>query len=133
MSEGVPNSPGGSGVSLRAVVLVIGAVVLCAASWKWHVRNSAPPGPQAAAAAPLPTRLVPDELSPAEADREAPSVATDYRRDVVRPLPVQNVSVPAAPKSDPQPAEPPGGPLSRRRDDKKELPEIFRMPPEPKG
>jgi hypothetical protein len=133
MSEAATNSPGSSGVSLRAVVLAIGAVALCAAAWTWRGPGKAAPAPQAAAAAPLPTRLEPDELSPAEADREAPSVATDYRRDVVRPLPVQNVAVPAAPKADPQAAEPPGGPLSRRRDEKKELPEIFRMPPDPKG
>jgi hypothetical protein len=114
-------------------VLAIGAVALCVAAWKWRGREAAPAAAQhAASTPPLPTRLEPDELSSAEAEREAPSVATDYRRDVVRPLPVQNVAVPAAPKEDSQPAEPPGGPLSRRRDEKKELPEIFRMPSDPR-
>src|SRR5277367_4074718 len=133
MSEDAPNSPDSAGVSIRAIVLVIGAIALCAAAWRWRGREKTPTATQpATAAAPLPTRLEPDELSPAEAEREAPSVATDYRRDVVRPLPVQNVTVPAAPKADQQAEEPPGGPLSRRRDEKKELPEIFRMPTDTK-
>jgi hypothetical protein len=133
VSAASPDLEGGPGVTLRTLVLGAGAVALCAAAWEWRGRGKAPTAPPPAATAPLPTRLEPEELSPSEADREAPSVATDYRRDVVRPLPVQNMAVPAAPKSDPQPAEAPGGPLSRRRDEKKELPEIFRMPPDPRA
>ena len=48
-------------------------------------------------------------------------------------MPVQNVAKAAAPRDDSQPADAPGGPLSRRRDEKKALPEIFRMPPDPRG
>jgi hypothetical protein len=121
---------GRAGVSLRTPILILGAIALCLAAWRWNGNGHPPPAPLPAA---LPTRLQPDELSTAEADREAPSVATDYRRDIVRPLPVQNVAAPAAAKADPHASEAPGGPLSRRRDEKRELPEIFRMPPDPKG
>ena len=126
------NPPGSPGATLRTVVLIAGAVALCAAAWSWNGQRKAPQASPGTAAAALPTRLQPDELSPAEADREAPSVSTDYRRDVVRPLPVQNVAVPAAPKAETPASAELGGPLSRRRDEKKELPEIFRMPADPK-
>jgi hypothetical protein len=65
-------------------------------------------------------------------DREAPSVAGAYRREVERPKPVQNVA-PSASARDEAPADQaPGGPASRRRDEKKTLPEIFRMPADPR-
>jgi hypothetical protein len=124
---------GWAGVTLRVRVLLVGAVVLCVASWKWGARGKAAPTPPAAAAPPLPTRLQPEEISPADADREAPAVATAYRREIVRPLPVQSVAKAASPSDESPAAESPGGPLSRRRDEKKALPEIFRMPPDPRG
>jgi hypothetical protein len=81
----------------------------------------------------MPTRLQPEELSLAEADREAPTVASAYRRDIVRPLPVKSATQSEAPSEEATPTDPPGGPLSRHRDEKKSLPEIFRMPSEPNG
>jgi hypothetical protein len=56
-----------------------------------------------------------------------------YQRDIVRPKPVQNVAEAATPPESSEPSPPPGGPVSRRRDEKKALPEIFRMPPEPRA
>lgn len=125
--------PGSAAFTLRALVLTLGAGALCLAAWRWNAHGIVTPVPPAPAPAALPTRLQPDELSPAEVDREAPSVATEYRREVVRPQPVQSAAVPAAPKADPLASDAQGGPLSRRRDEKKELPEIFRMPADPRG
>jgi hypothetical protein len=79
----------------------------------------------------MPTRLQPEALGQAEADREAPSVSGGYRREVVRPKPVQGIAEAAPSRDDSPPPQPPGSPASRRRDEKKTLPEIFRMPPDP--
>jgi hypothetical protein len=121
-----------NGMSLRAFMLLVGAITLCVAAWKWSARKSLPPA-QSAISAPMPTRLQPEELSLAEADREAPTVASAYRRDIVRPLPVKSAPQSATQNDEAAAPDAPGGPLSRRRDEKKSLPEIFRMPPDPKG
>lgn len=116
---------------LRVRVLLAGAAVLVAATWIYSDRSKAPQAPQKAPEAPLPTRLAPEELSSSEAEREAQAVSGVYRRDVVRPKPVQSVAETGAPREEVPPDPTPGGPASRRRDDKKTLPEIFRMPPDP--
>jgi len=115
---------------MRVRVLLAGVAVLAAAAWTLRDRGRLPPAGHEQPAVPLPTRLAPEELSRAEADREAPAVSGAYRRDVERPKPVQNVAE-LGPARDDDPAEqPPGGPQNRRRDEKKTLPEIFRMPPD---
>jgi type F conjugative transfer system protein TrbI len=124
------DSPGG-GSQLRMRLLLAGAVALAAAAWTWRDRGRAGPALQGQPDAPLPTRLAPEELSQSEANREAPSVAGAYRREVERPKPVQNVAGAAGARDDPPADQPPGGPANRRRDEKKTLPEIFRMPPDP--
>jgi hypothetical protein len=68
-----------TGISLRACILLAGAITLCAAAWRLSARKPVAT-PQPAAAAPMPIRLQPEELSPAEADREAPTVESAYRR-----------------------------------------------------
>jgi hypothetical protein len=115
---------------MRVRVLLAGLVVLGVAAWTLKDRRKAPAGGHEAPAAPLPTRLAPEELSAAEAQREAPTVSGAYRREVERPRPVQNVADSAAAAEDSPAEAPPGGPLNRRRDEKKTLPEIFRMPPD---
>jgi hypothetical protein len=113
-------------------LLLAGAVLLAIAAWARSGRVSPAPSREAQAQR-LPTRLPPEELSQVDADREAPSVAGGYRREVVRPKPVQNPAE-AAPAKEDSPADPStGGPSNRRRDERKTLPEIFRMPPGPKG
>ncbi len=129
MSTADGDSQAGGGSALRIRLILAGAVVLAAAAWTWRDSGRAAPERHAAPAAPMPTRLEPDELSPSEANREAPSVAGAYRREVERPKPVENVAGAASRDEDPA-EQPPGGPSSRRRDEKKTLPEIFRMPPE---
>jgi len=116
-------------VSLRVSLLIAGAVALVAAAWKWPAR-SAPLAPQSEKrATEFPTRLAPEEISSAEALREASPVTGGYRRETERPKPVQDVTEGAAKEL--PPAEPTsGGPSSHRRDEKKTLPEIFRMPAE---
>ncbi|HZZ19238.1 MAG TPA: TrbI/VirB10 family protein [Opitutaceae bacterium] len=84
--------------------------------------------PEARRAAALPTRLAPEELTATEADHEAPAVS-GFRREVDRPKPVQNVAESDFPRSEGAVAAP-GVPAARRRDEKKSLPEIFRMPGE---
>ena len=123
----------GSGRSIPGLRLVLaGAVVAAAAAWTWRDRGrGAPPRPEAPQA-PLPTRLAPQELSASEANREAPAVAGAYRREVERPKPVQNVAEAGAPRDEAAADPAPGGPSSRRRDEKKTLPEIFRMPADPR-
>jgi hypothetical protein len=121
-----------AGISLRAVVLLAGAVTLGVSAWRLSARKNATAAPQSAST-PMPTRLEPEELSLAEADREAPTVGSAYRRDIVRPLPVKNAPQSADQTAEPAPTDAPGGPISRRRDEKKSLPEIFRMPADPKG
>ncbi|HEY1848105.1 MAG TPA: TrbI/VirB10 family protein [Opitutaceae bacterium] len=115
------------GYTPRTVVIVSGALLLAFLLWKEHrVRPEAPPAPDA----PLPTRLEPDRISDAEAVRDAEPVGASYQRDVDRPKPVQSAAAAAAPAEDP-PAPGSGLPASRRRDEKKTLPEIFRMPGQP--
>ena len=127
MSEDNPGESPRPRLGLRGVLLALGGVALCVALWS--ARRHPAPAPQAPEPAPavLPTRLAPQELSPSEAEQEAAPVA-GYRREVVRPKAVQNVALAAEPKEE-TPAEPePGGPQNHRRDEKKTLPEIFRMP-----
>jgi hypothetical protein len=132
MTDARPEGPVWGRVTLRVRLLLAGSVLLAVAAWTWGGRGS-PPARREPQAQRLPTRLPPEELSRADADREAPSVAGEYRREVVRPKPVQNPAEAAAAKAD-VPADPaPGGPSNRRRDERKTLPEIFRMPPDPKG
>lgn len=118
-------------LSLRARVLAAGGIALAAAAWAWKGPGRAAPEAPDRPGPALPTRLAPETMSPEEADREAPAVSGGYRRDVVRPKPVQNVLGLSSPKEDPAPAPLPGGPSSLRRDDKKTLPEVFRMPSDP--
>ncbi len=131
MNDKAGSSNAWAGVTLRARVLLAGALALSAAAWVWRDRKSAQADGHAPAAAPMPVRLQPEVLSQAEAEREAPPVSGAYRREIVRPKPVQDLAA-NAPAGDPQPSsEPPGTPASRRRDEKRTLPEIFRMPPDP--
>jgi hypothetical protein len=122
------------GVTLRAVVLLVGAIAVLAVAWVWTGREkaAAPVPARTPAPQPMPTRLQPEALSEAEADREAPSVSGGYRREVVRPKPVQDIAEAAPPRDEPPTSQPPGSPANRRRDEKKTLPEIFRMPPDPR-
>jgi hypothetical protein len=123
------HSKGWAGVTLRVRLLLVGAValVIAAGFWRAGTKGAAPAaGPHPVVA--LPTRLQPETLSEADANREAPPVTDGYRREVVRPKPVQNIAA-AAVMDSPMPLAP-GEPTGRRRDDKKTLPEIFRMPPD---
>jgi hypothetical protein len=121
------------GVPTRIRVLAAALAVLGVAAWVLRDRGTGKsPVPEAPPRA-LPTRLAPEELSQAEADRAAPAVSTAYRREVERPRPVQNPPEPAPPAENAPAEPPPGTPLSRRRDDRKTLPEIFRMPPADQG
>jgi hypothetical protein len=130
MNATAGNPPRWPGVTLRVRVLLVGAIAVLAAGWAW--KDRARLGPAATVQAPprMPTRLKPESLSQAEAEREAPSVSGGYRREVVRPRPVQDIAEAAPSRDDPTPSQPPGSPASRRRDEKKTLPEIFRMPPD---
>ncbi|HEY5228408.1 MAG TPA: TrbI/VirB10 family protein [Opitutaceae bacterium] len=114
-----------TGLSLRRWILVAGSVTLVALALSSRRR----PAPQAhaEASATLPTRLQPEEITAAEADHDAPAVSA-FRREVERPKPVENVAAAAATRDEDRAPAPPGGPLSRKRDEKKTLPEIFRMP-----
>lgn len=120
-------------LSLRARILMAGGIALAAAAWAWKGPSRAAPETPDRPGPALPTRLAPEMMSPEEADREAPAVSGGYRREVVRPKPVQNVIGLSAPKEDPAPAPLPGAPSSLRRDEKKTLPEIFRMPSDPRS
>ncbi|HMD60469.1 MAG TPA: TrbI/VirB10 family protein [Opitutaceae bacterium] len=129
------NGPSGkfaplAGATLRVRLLLFGAVVVAAAAWVSAGRSRVPPPLHTAENAPMPTRLQPEVLSEAEAEREAPSVSAAYRRDIVRPKPVQDIAGTAPASEESAPAQAPGGPANRRRDEKKTLPEIFRMPPD---
>jgi hypothetical protein len=128
-ADGDSTAAGGSGLRIR--LILAGAVVLAAAAWTWRDRGRASPVRPEAPSAPLPTRLEPQELSPSEANREAQPVAGAYRREVERPKPVENLAGAAASRDEAPAEPPPGGPSNRRRDEKKTLPEIFRMPPDP--
>jgi hypothetical protein len=129
MTDEDPARP--DGFTLRARILLAGAVALAVAAWHWRGAPRAPAPAAAPPVAALPTRLSPESPNPAEANREAIPVSDGYRREVVRPKPVQNIADAAAPQEDSPAPQAPGGPSSRRRDDKKTLPEIFRMPPDP--
>ena len=48
-------------------------------------------------------------------------MSAGYRREVVRPKPVQDIADAAAPREDPPAPQQPGGPASRRRDEKRTL------------
>jgi hypothetical protein len=124
------SDPGSSGVSLRAIILLAGAAALAAATLASRSGGGSP-RPAEAPAARMPTRLQPDAISQAEAEREAVPVAGAYRREVARPRPVQNTQEGAAPADDAAAAQQAGRPAGLRRDEKKTLPEIFRMPPDP--
>jgi hypothetical protein len=80
-------------------------------------------------------RLPAEAMTDREAEREAPPIAPGYRRDVVRPRPVDNSASRSAEAADPAtPVGPPsasGGPANRRRDPRATRPEIFRMPGSP--
>ena len=132
MTDACPEDPGRGRVTQRARLLLAGMVLLGAAAWTWGGRGS-PATRREPQAQRLPTRLAPEELSRADANREAPSVAGEYRREVVRPRPVQNPAEAATAKGEVPADPPPGGPSNRRRDERKTLPEIFRMPQDPKG
>jgi hypothetical protein len=120
----------GQKMTLRLWLLIAGAAVLVAAALTLRSRGTPAPARSEQAAAPLPTRLAPEHMSQAEAEREAQSVSGAYRRDVERPKPVQNVVASGLAKDDSPADQVPGGPTNRRRDEKKTLPEIFRMPPD---
>jgi len=125
------NSTRWAGVTLRVRLLLAGAIVASAAAWIWTGQSRVVPPAGAPPSPPLPTRLQPETLSQAEAEREAPAVSGVYRREIVRPKPVQDIAEAAPPRDESSPPQPPGGPANRRRDDKRTLPEIFRMPPNP--
>jgi hypothetical protein len=108
-----------------------GAALLAVLAWRVSVKRRGEAAPAPEARTRLPERLAPEEITPAEAEREAAPLS-GYRRDVERPRPVQSPPAPEGPEALPE-ADDPGGPKSRRRDEKKTLPEIFRMPGEPKG
>jgi hypothetical protein len=148
-----PSEPAQGGaarpIPLRQLILMAGAIALgavCLARWG---RTPVPPparAPETPRAEPLarppppaesyPTRLSPEELSDEEAGKAAAPLPGAYRREIARPRPVR--ASPAGDgttvQSDPSagaPSDEAGAPLSRRRDDKKTLPEIFHMPPGP--
>jgi hypothetical protein len=127
MSESSPISSLAGLPGPRAWALIAGALLLVAAALalKGRARPAQIPVEQPAPA--LPTRLPPEELSESESVREAQAV-TGYRREVVRPKPVQNLADAVTSKDETPGEAAPGGPASRRRDEKKTLPEIFRMP-----
>ena len=128
--NGTPAGTAVSGqVSLRACLLIACAAALVALSWRWALRPVPPPPITDKRPVPFPTRLAPEEISPAEAQKEASPVSGGYRREIERPMPVQDVTETAS-RDAPPPQAAPGGPSNRRRDDRKTLPEIFRMPPE---
>lgn len=117
-----------SRLSLRACLLVAGALALALALWAGRAHPGTIRSDETKAA--FPTRLPPEQISRKEADREAEPVSSGYRREIERPRPVQSLVEPPASR-EPSPSDQlPGGPASRRRDEKRTLPEIFRMPPD---
>lgn len=121
MSAPPASRPRQGAISLRVALLIVGAAVLAALAFRGAART----GPAAAAKETFPTRLPPEQISPSEAQREATPVASSIRREVERPRPVQDVTAEASAQPAQEPA--PGAPQSRRRDEKKSLPEIFRV------
>lgn len=116
---------------MRMRVILAALALLALAAWSLRDRPKAPAPLAHPAQARLPTRLAPQELTQVEADHEAVPVSGAYRRDVERPKPVQNVVDGPSAGAD-APVDPaPGSPRNRRRDEKKTLPEIFRMPADP--
>jgi hypothetical protein len=128
MNAGPGEPSGWAGIPLRVRLLLAGAAVLAAAAWAWRDRVKGPPARGEPREAALPTRLAPDAPGPSDVDREAPAISGGYRREVVRPKPVRNLAEPGPMKEELPDDRPPGGPANRRRDEKKTLPEIFRMP-----
>jgi hypothetical protein len=114
----------------RIRLLLAAGLAAAAALILWTTRGRPTSPPQAAQRPPLPTRLKPESLSETEADREAATLPGSYRREVVRPKPVQDPADSAPEAEDPPTPETPGRPLRRRKDEKTPLPEIFRMPSE---
>lgn len=118
-------------MTTRTGVIIAVAVALAIGAWRWKAGPKAVSVNAEPAGGAMPTRLQPEAPSLSDPEREAPAVSEEYRREVVRPKPVQNLAeTSGAPADDPSPAPPPGEPSNRRRDDKKTLPEIFRMPPD---
>jgi hypothetical protein len=103
------------------------------AAWLWTGRGKPPPAAETPARLPLPTRLPPEALSETEADREPPPIEGSYRREITRPRPVKDIAASSQGAPEAPPPEAPGGPANRRRDDKKTMPEIFRMPADARG
>jgi Bacterial conjugation TrbI-like protein len=135
MSTASEDPARGQAFPLRMRILAAGALGLVIAAWMLKDRGGAlPPSPappsRVPPSAPLPTRLAPEELTQEEAQREAPPAPGAYRREVERPKPVQNVADSGPAREENESEAPPGGPMNRRRDEKKTLPEIFRMPPD---
>ncbi len=114
----------------RVRLLVAGAVVAVSAALLWNGRGKAPAAAETPGRLPLPTRLPPESLSETEADRETPPIEGSYRREITRPRPVKDTGESTQGAPDAPPAEAPGSPAHRRRDEKKTMPEIFRMPPD---
>jgi len=130
LSASADAGPGAAAVPLRTLFLVLGAVALAVALAAWRSR-AAPPAKAEAAPAQLPTRLQPDAASEADSLKEATPLEDPYRRDVVRPKPVRGPAEAPAGSGDPPAAGAAGEPASRRRDEKRALPEVFRMPADP--
>jgi hypothetical protein len=115
---------------LRVILAALAALVL--AAWSLRDRGNAPEPTREPPAARLPTRLAPQELSQTEAEHEAAPVSGAYKREVERPKPVQNLVAETLTGGEDAPQDQPtGSPRNRKRDEKKTLPEIFRMPPDP--
>jgi hypothetical protein len=132
MTEGTtPEISPWARLSLRAWMLIALGVAVVIAVWAGRAKPKTGKSEDPASVA-LPTRLQPEELTTTEAEHEAAPVS-GYRRDVERPKPVQNVAEADAPEASAGRSSDPGGPASRRRDEKKTLPEIFQMPADGPG
>ncbi len=120
-----------AGPSSRRTWLLVGGVAVVALA----VFTRRPPQPEAvplpAAASAFPTRLSPGELSASEANRPADSLPGSYLRPVERPKPVRGPAETAEDAALDSRDPPAGVPQSQRRDAKRTLPEIFRMPVDP--
>ena len=116
-----------TGAVLLLVVAAAAAVVVAG-------RRTRPPPPPSPPPAVFPTRLKPETLSEAEAARPVPDLVSGYRRAVPRPPPTR--SIPTPPPQSPalmQPEPPGAAPKARGRDGKSVLPEIVRMPADPRS
>jgi hypothetical protein len=125
-------SPGGGSSTRRRRLLFAAALVGGAAILLWTGRGRPHPRPEAAPGQTLPTRLRPESLSETEAVKEGAILPGSYRREVSRPKPVQDVAGPAR-ESDDGSSSDPAGLAAHFRDEKKALPEIFRMPFDPQA